>query len=254
MLLVENLCKSFHAQRVLSDISLKFEQGKVNMLIGKSGGGKSVLLKILLGLLSPDSGKVFYHGRDFFALRDREKKEVRQKIGMVFQNSALFDSLNVEENLMLPMNLLTKESREYKLARVNEVLARVNLVNANRKFPSELSGGMQKRVAIARALVLKPAYLFCDEPNSGLDPRTSLVIDELIQRLTLEQNMTTVVITHDMNSLMEISDNIFFLSEGRISWRGKKDEIASAEQEDFRDYVFASGLMQGLRQWLNRKV
>lgn len=252
MLLIKNLFKSFQSQQILSDISLEFEQGKVNMLIGKSGGGKSVLLKILLGLLAPDSGKVYYHGVDFFALKEHQKKTVRQKIGMVFQNAALFDSLNVEENLMLPMNLLTKESKEYKLARVNEVLSTVNLLNTNKKYPSELSGGMQKRVAIARALVLNPAYLFCDEPNSGLDPKTSLVIDDLIKRLTFEQNMTTVVITHDMNSLMEISDNVFFLSGGRICWQGQKSEIAYAEDAELSDYVFASGLMQGVKKWLNQ--
>lgn len=253
MLRIEKLFKNFQTQRILSNISLEFEQGKVNMLIGKSGGGKSVLLKILLGLLMPDQGKVYYNNIDFFALREHEKKTVRKKIGMVFQNSALLDSLNVEENLMLPMNLLTKESKEYKIARVNEVLARVNLLNTNKKYPSELSGGMQKRVAIARALVLNPSYLFCDEPNSGLDPQTSLVIDNLIQSLTVEQNMTTVVVSHDMNSLMEISDNVFFLSRGEICWKGKKHQIAQADVSEFGEYVFASKMMQEARLWLNRE-
>ena len=214
-----NIIKDFGEQQVLKNISCDFEQGKTNLIIGKSGAGKTVLLKILIGLITPTSGKVFYDDVNFYELDKTEMRELRMKIGMLFQGSALFDFMNVEENIRFPLDMFTKMTAAEKLNRVNYCLERVGLSGNNKKFPSELSGGMQKRVGIARALVLKPKYLFCDEPNSGLDPKTSIIIDELIHDITQESNIVTVINTHDMNSVMEIGDTITIIHEGSIAWR-----------------------------------
>ena len=222
MIRVNNISKSFNGNKVLKDISFKFHKGKTNLIIGKSGSGKSVLTKCIVGLIEPDNGDVFYDERSFLNLKPKEKKEVRKEIGMLFQASALFDSLNVEENVAFPLRMFTNFSNEEILERVNFCLNRVNILNKNNLYPSELSGGMQKRVAIARAISLQPKYLFCDEPNSGLDPVTAIVIDDLIKEITDEYNMTTIVITHDMNSVLEIGDNILFIDNGEKMWEGNK--------------------------------
>lgn len=254
MIEVRAIEKSFGTQKVLSDVSVSLSPGKVSMLIGKSGGGKTVLLKILLGLLAPDEGAVLYDGRSFFVLSETQKKEIRKQIGMVFQNSALFDSLSVQENLLFPLDALTKTPRREKIDRVAEVLERVNLPGIQKKFPNELSGGMQKRVAIARALILRPRYFFCDEPNSGLDPKTSVLIDSLIQELTRDDNMTTLVVSHDMNSVLEIGDHVFFLEHGRCDWNGTRGDMLHTQHKPLHDYVFASHLMQGAKKMLAREI
>src|SRR5690349_22392895 len=214
MIEVKNIKKSFGDKTVIEDVSAVMKSGQCNLIIGSSGSGKTVLMKCMVGLFEPDAGQVLYGGQDFTAMNNDEKTEVRKEIGMLFQGSALFDSLTVEQNVMFPLSMFTKDSYRKKLDRVNEVLNRVNLVDVNRKFPAELSGGMKKRVALARAIVLNPKYLFCDEPNSGLDPQTSLVIDKLIQEITVEYNITTVVNTHDMNSVMEIGNYILYMYKG----------------------------------------
>jgi len=239
--------KSFGDHAVLSDVNVRLEKGKVNMIIGKSGTGKSVLLKCLVGLHDVDQGKVLYNDRNFTAMDYDQKKEVRKEIGMLFQSGALFDSFNVEENVKYPLKMFTEMSEEEMLDRVNYCLNRVNIENANELFPSEISGGMKKRVAIARAIALNPEYLFCDEPNSGLDPQTSILIDNLIKDITEEYNITTVVISHDMNSVLEIADNIAFVHNGVIWWEGTKDDILTTDNKEVVDFVYASEFMKNLR-------
>lgn len=248
MIEVSNISKSFSGKTVLEDISCVFESGKVNLIIGQSGMGKTVLMKCTVGLFEVDKGAVFFDGRNFSAMSFRERKPVRQEIGMVFQGGALFDSMTVEENVMFPLNMFTTMSNEEKRDRVNFCLSRVNLVNANRLFPSEISGGMKKRVAIARAIALNPRYLFCDEPNSGLDPKTAIVIDELILSITREFNTTTVINTHDMNTLVEMGERILFMYKGRNWWEGSYKEIRHAGNTELNDFVFASKIMQRMRE------
>jgi len=237
-----NISKSFGDHQVLKDISIKFERGKTNLIIGASGSGKTVLMKCLVGLVKPDTGTIEYDGRPFSEMSRDKIKEIRREIGMLFQGSALFDSMTVEENVMFPLSMFTKLTLEEKLERADFCLKRVNLENANQLLPAELSGGMKKRVAIARAISMNPKYLFCDEPNSGLDPATSNVIDNLIREITQEFETTTVVNTHDMNSVMEIGDKIFFIHEGKLWWEGSKAEILKSNIKELNDFVFASEL------------
>ncbi|MBL7828528.1 MAG: ATP-binding cassette domain-containing protein [Saprospiraceae bacterium] len=248
MIRAENALKTFGQQQVLKGISFTFESGKTNLIIGRSGAGKTVLLKILVGLQVPTSGIVWYDKVNFTGLDKKGMREIRMKIGMLFQGSALFDSLTVEQNIRFPLDMFTNMTAKEKLDRVNYCLERVSLSGNNRKFPSELSGGMQKRVGIARAIVLNPQYLFCDEPNSGLDPKTSIIIDELISSITKENNITTIINTHDMNSVMEIGENICFLHEGRLEWSGHKDQVLESENENLQSFIFASPFLQRLRK------
>ena len=242
MIRAEHIVKSFDGRTVLDDISVEFETGRTNLIIGKSGSGKTVLLKSLVGLHGIDSGAVWYDDINFTELGFRERKAIRKDIGMIFQGGALLDSSSVEENVKLPLDLFTEQSEAEKLERVNFCLQRVRLENANRLYPAELSGGMIKRVAIARAIVLNPKYLFCDEPNSGLDPQTSIVIDNLIHEITREYNITTIINTHDMNSVMEIGEKIVYIHEGRKWWEGTKDEILQADNPELNAFVFASAM------------
>ena len=239
-----NIGKQFGENKVLSDVSDVMQTGKCNLIIGTSGSGKTVLQKCLVGLFEPDRGEIFYDGVSFTEMNNQNRKELRQQIGMLFQGSALFDSLTVEQNVMFPLEMFSRMTNGERKKRVNEVLARVNLENANNKFPSELSGGMKKRVGIARAIVLNPKYLFCDEPNSGLDPQTSLVIDKLIYDITKEFNMTTVINTHDMNSVMEIGENILYMYQGKKEWTGNNDEIIFSKNERLNEFIFASKFLQ----------
>ena len=248
MIRVNNISKSFNGIQVLKDISFQFQKGKTNLIIGKSGSGKSVLTKCIVGLFDPDQGEIHYDDRNFLNLKPKEKKEVRKEIGMLFQASALFDSLNVEENVAFPLRMFTNYSNEEILDRVNFCLKRVNILNKNNLYPSELSGGMQKRVAIARAISLQPKYLFCDEPNSGLDPVTAIVIDELIKEITVEYNITTIVITHDMNSVLEIGDNILFIDSGTKKWEGNKKEILNVKVKELHDFVYVSKFLQKIKK------
>ena len=248
MIEVQHVSKRFGATQVLTDISAVFETGKVNMIIGKSGSGKSVLAKCIVGLHVPDEGRVLYDGRSFHELEKEEKRQVRQEIGMLFQSSALFDSLTVMENVMFTLKMFATMSESEMRDRAALCLKRVNIVDKERLFPSELSGGMQKRVGIARAIAMNPKYLFVDEPNSGLDPETSIVIDELIKELTQEYGTTTIVITHDMNSVMESGENIVFINEGRIWWQGTKDDLFDSDNKELNQFFFASGLMRTVRQ------
>ncbi|MBL7733350.1 MAG: ATP-binding cassette domain-containing protein [Chitinophagaceae bacterium] len=244
MIEVKHIKKSFDGRTVIEDISCVMKAGQCNLIIGASGSGKTVLQKCIVGLFEPDEGEILYDGQNFTAMKGNEKTQIRKEIGMLFQGSALFDSLNVQENVMFPLSMFTNDSFRKKLDRVNEVLERVNLQGVNRKFPSELSGGMKKRVALARAIVLNPKYLFCDEPNSGLDPQTSLVIDKLIQEITVEFNMTTVVNTHDMNSLMEIGNYILYMYKGHKEWEGNNKEIIFSKNERLNNFIFASDFLQ----------
>ena len=247
MIEVKHISKSFGAQSVLNDVSATFHPGKVNFIIGRSGSGKSVLTKCTVGLLEPDQGHASYDGRDFTAMNLRERKEVRQEIGMLFQGSALFDSMTVMENVMFPLRMFSESSEQAMQERAAFCLERVQLPQAGGKYPSELSGGMQKRVGIARAIAMNPKYLFCDEPNSGLDPQTAIVIDNLIVDLTREFNMTTVVVSHDMNSVMEASDFIHFVHQGGIAWSGQADGLMKAKSPELNDFIFASRMMRDLR-------
>lgn len=244
MIEVKNIKKSFGDKVVISDVSCTMKAGQCNLIIGTSGSGKTVLQKCMVGLFDPDEGDVLYSGQNFTKMKGEEKTEIRKEIGMLFQGGALFDSLTVEENVMFPLSMFTKNSFRKKLDRVNEVLARVNLVDVNRKHPSELSGGMKKRVALARAIVLNPKYLFCDEPNSGLDPQTSMVIDRLIQEITVEYNITTVVNTHDMNSVMEIGNYILYMYQGVKEWEGTNREIIFSKNQRLNDFIFASEFLK----------
>jgi phospholipid/cholesterol/gamma-HCH transport system ATP-binding protein len=248
MIELKNISKSFGSKTILSDISLKFEKGNTNLVIGGSGSGKTVLMKCMVGLLESDSGQILYDGRNFSDLDFHGRISFRQEIGMVFQGGALFDSLNVERNVMFPLNMFTNMTYAEKLDRVNFCLKRVNLSNVNKLTPSELSGGMKKRVAIARAIAPNPKYLFCDEPNSGLDPKTSIVIDNLIKEITEEFDITTVVNTHDMNSVIEIGDKIVFLFNGKKEWEGTSKEILESEDKELNDFIFASKLAKALKR------
>jgi phospholipid/cholesterol/gamma-HCH transport system ATP-binding protein len=247
MISVNNLSKSFNGKSVLNNVSVAFETGKTNLIIGRSGSGKTVLLKSIVGLLEIDNGEIWYEDILFNKLDFKDKKVIRSQMGMLFQGSALFDSLTVEQNVMFPLDMFTEKTTEEKIERVNFCLNRVNILNSNNLFPSELSGGMKKRVAIARAIALNPKYLFCDEPNSGLDPLTAILIDALIKELTEEYSMTTIVNTHDMNSVMEIGEKIVFISEGTICWEGNKNEILNSDCELLNDFVFANSLAKKLR-------
>ncbi len=248
MIRAEKILKTFGEQQVLKGIDFLFEAGKNNLIIGRSGAGKTVLLKILVGLQVPSSGIVWYDDVNFTALGKEGMRAIRMKIGMLFQGSALFDSLTVEENIRFPLDMFTPMTLKEKVERVNYCLERVNLGGNNKKYPSELSGGMQKRVGIARAIVLNPKYLFCDEPNSGLDPKTAIMIDELISSITEENNITTVINTHDMNSVMEIGDNICFLHEGCLEWSGTKEQVLASDNENLQSFIFASPFLQKLRK------
>ena len=244
MIRIEKISKSFDRSDVLVDVSAVFAEAKTNLIIGRSGSGKTVLLKCLIGLIEPDNGEIWYGDDRFTGLNSDQQKNFRQQMGVVFQGGALFDSLTVEQNIRLPMDFFTPWSRNQKLDRVNFCLERVHLPGSNKLLPDELSGGMKKRIAIARAIALNPKYLFCDEPNSGLDPQTAIVIDNLIREITREYKITTVINTHDMNSVMEIGDNILFLSEGHKCWEGSREEILTSNNNVLNDFVFASELMK----------
>lgn len=248
MIEIKDVEKSFGSNTVLKGISATFEEGVTNLIIGGSGSGKTTLLKCMVGLQTPEKGSVLYDGREFTKMNFEERIEIRKEIGMLFQGSALFDSMTVEENIMFPLNMFTDQSFEEKLERANFCLQRVNLENKNKLFPAELSGGMKKRVGIARAIAMNPKYLFCDEPNSGLDPKTSIVIDELIKEITEEYNTTTIVVTHDMNSVMGIGDYILFLYQGKKFWEGSNKEIAHTDIEELNDFVFASRFMKAAKK------
>ncbi|HEX6913941.1 MAG TPA: ABC transporter ATP-binding protein [Chitinophagaceae bacterium] len=247
MIEVRNIKKSFGDKVILQDISCVMEPGKCNLIIGASGSGKTVLTKCMVGLFKPDLGEISYEGHNMLTMSDDEKKELRQQIGMLFQGSALFDSLTVEQNILFPLDMFTRLTHRDKKKKVNETLERVNLSGSNKKYPAELSGGMKKRVAIARAIVLNPKYLFCDEPNSGLDPQTSLLIDRLIKDLTTEYNSTTIVVTHDMNSVMEIGDHIVYLHQGLKQWEGTNQDIIFSQDKLLNEFIFASEFLQGAK-------
>jgi phospholipid/cholesterol/gamma-HCH transport system ATP-binding protein len=248
MIEVNNISKSFSDQQVLKNISTTFEKGKTNLIIGQSGSGKTVLMKCCIGLFNIDEGDITFDGRCFSALKEKKKKDTRKEMGVLFQGGALFDSFTVEENIMFPLNMFTKQSSEEKLARVNDVLEHVNLTNSNTKFPAELSGGMVKRVAIARAIAMNPKYLFCDEPNSGLDPKTAEVIDELISELTHKFQMTTVINTHDMNSVLQIGQKIAFINKGELWWEGDNKEILTTDNKELNEFVFSTELTRRIKR------
>ena len=248
MIEIRNIEKHFYENHVLKDMSFSFQKGKTNLIIGESGSGKTTLLKILIGLYTSDSGSVFFDGVNFNQLKNKDQRILRQEIGMLFQGGALYDYMTVEENIMFPLTMFTDKSEEEKLERVNFCLQRVNLENKNQLIPAELSGGMTKRVAIARAISMQPKYLLCDEPNSGLDPKTAILIDDLIQEITEEYNITTVVNTHDMNSVMQIGDNIAFINDGRIWWTGNKEELINSDNKELNEFVFASKLFKRLKR------
>lgn len=253
MIQVQHISKSFKETQVLSDISIDFLPGKINFIIGRSGQGKSVLLKCMVGLLEPDAGSILYDGVNFINMDEDQHKAIRQEVGMLFQGAALFDSMTVEENVMFPLTMYSNLSKEEKLVKVNECLARVNLVGKNNLYPAELSGGMKKRTGIARAIIMNPKFLFVDEPNSGLDPETSIVIDNLIRTITYDLGSTTIVVSHDMNSVMEIGDNINFISGGKVEWQGNKQELLKSENTALNNFVFASEFMQEIKENLKGK-
>lgn len=254
MIEVKNINKSFGSNKILKDLSASFHTGKVNMIIGQSGQGKSVLAKCIVGLHEVDEGVVSYDGRNFSELDNFQRREIRKEIGMLFQGSALFDSMTVEENIMFPLKMFTDMSKKEMLERVNFCLDRVNLSGKNKLLPAECSGGMQKRIGIARAIAMKPKYLFCDEPNSGLDPRTSIVIDNLIKEITYEFNITTVVISHDMNSVIEIGDNIIFIHEGQNWWNGDRNSIIKTDNKEINDFVYASEFMGRIKLLMQKNL
>ena len=247
MIEVQNLSKSFKENLVLEDISVKLERGKTNLIIGESGSGKTTFLKCLIGLHSIDNGEILFDNREFSKMNDKNIRKFRQEIGVLFQGGALYDYLSVEENIMFPLNMFTKFNLKEKKERVNFCLSKVNLEKTNNLFPSELSGGMTKRVAIARAIALNPKYLFCDEPNSGLDPKTAILIDNLILEITEEFNITTIVNTHDMNSVIQIGSNILFIHKGKILWKGNKNDLTKSKNNELNNFVFASKLFKTLR-------
>ena len=247
MIEIKNIEKYFGDNHVLKDMTHTFEKGKTNLIIGESGSGKTTLLKILVGLYKNDNGSVLFDAIDVNKMKSKEQRKLRQEIGMLFQGGALYDYMTVEENIMFPLTMFTKKTEEEKLERVNFCLNRVNLKAKNDLMPSELSGGMKKRVAIARAIVMQPKYLFCDEPNSGLDPKTSILIDNLIQEITKEYNITTIVNTHDMNSVMEIGEHIAYINKGEIWWTGSKEDLIKSENKELNDFVFASELFKRIK-------
>ena len=248
MIEVKNLYKSFDGIEVLKDISTVFEDGKTNLIIGQSGSGKTVLMKNLVGLFDPTEGQILYDGRDFVSMSKQEKVGMRREMGMIFQSAALFDSMTVLENVMFPLDMFSQMTLRERQRRAKDCLDRVNLTDADQKYPGEISGGMQKRVAIARAIALQPKYLFCDEPNSGLDPKTSLVIDDLLHSITHEYKMTTIINTHDMNSVMGIGENIIFIYEGHKEWQGQSGQIMDSDNSRLTDFIFASGLQKKMRE------
>lgn len=248
MVEVKHIVKSFEGRTVLNDINAVFEDGKTNLIIGRSGSGKTVLIKNIIGLMHPDSGEILYDGRDLTTMSKKELNHLRREMGMLFQGSALFDSMTVLENVMFPLNMFSNDTYKDREKRAQFCLDRVNLQEAENLYPSEISGGMMKRVAIARAIALQPKYLFCDEPNSGLDPKTSLLIDELIHGITTEYKMTTVINTHDMNSVMNIGDNIIFIKEGIKEWQGTKDDIMTSSNKALNDFIFASDLFRKVKE------
>jgi phospholipid/cholesterol/gamma-HCH transport system ATP-binding protein len=248
MIEIKGIHKSFEDKKVLIDINAVFDDGKTNLIIGQSGSGKTVLIKCIVGLLAPEKGEILYDRRNFPDMGKREKKTLRREMGMIFQSAALFDSMSVLDNVMFPLNMFGNDTLRERTQRAMFCLERVNLLEAKDKFPGEISGGMQKRVAIARAIVLKPKYLFCDEPNSGLDPKTSLVIDELIRDITQEYNMTTIINTHDMNSVMNIGEKILFIYQGYKEWEGTKDDIFTSNNQRLNDFIFASDLFRKVKE------
>jgi phospholipid/cholesterol/gamma-HCH transport system ATP-binding protein len=247
MIQVNDIRKSFGGEEVLKGITATFEKGKTNMIIGASGSGKSVFLKNMLGLFEPDAGEIIYDGEPLHEMEIERKSELRKEMGMLFQHSALFDSMTVEENVMFPLRMFTKMKLQERLERADEILDRVNLIGLNKKMPSEISGGQQKRVALARAVVNNPRFLFCDEPNSGLDPNTATVIDKLIQEITHEREITTVIISHDMNSVMEIGETIVFLKDGKLAWKGTNEEIFRTDNKAVTEFVYSSNLFKKVR-------
>jgi phospholipid/cholesterol/gamma-HCH transport system ATP-binding protein len=253
MIEVIHVNKTFGDNQVLKDVSASFEKGKVNLIIGQSGQGKSVLAKCVVGLHEVDSGQILYDGRDFTKMDRLQRKEIRQEIGMLFQGSALFDSMTVEQNIMFPLTMFTKMSKNEMQERVNFCLDRVNLAGKNGLYPAECSGGMQKRIAIARAISMNPKYLFCDEPNSGLDPQTSILIDNLIREITYEYDITTIVITHDMNSVIEIGDSVVFINQGQNWWQGDRKSIITTDNKEINDFVFASDFMKEIKETLKKQ-
>ena len=248
MIEIKNIVKSFSGQEILKDLSFTYEKGKTNLVIGQSGSGKTVLLKCLLGLYKPEQGAILFDGQDIITMSNRNLKKLRKEVGMVFQGGALFDSMNIEQNVLFPLQMFSDLSSEEMLDRVNFCLKRVNLENVNYLYPSEISGGMKKRVAIARAIVLNPKYLFCDEPNSGLDPYTAILIDNLLQELTHEYGMTTVINTHDMNSLVQIGERILFIKDGTMAWSGVNSEVFKSDNKDLQDFVFSSELYKTIKK------
>ena len=248
MIELKSIYKSFEDKDVLEDINARFENGKTNLIIGQSGSGKTVLMKSIVGLLTPEHGEILYDGRNFLNMNKKEKKALRREMGMIFQSAALFDSLSVLENVMFPLDMFSNDTLRDRIRRAQFCLDRVNLIDAQKKYPGEISGGMQKRVAIARAIALNPKYLFCDEPNSGLDPKTSLVIDDLIHDITTEYDMTTIINTHDMNSVMGIGDSIIFIYQGHKEWEGTKDQVFNATNERLNDFIFASDLLKKVKE------
>lgn len=248
MIKIVDIKKAFGENEVIKGITTTFETGKCNLIIGRSGAGKTVLLKILVGLIQPDQGEIWFDDINVLKLNKKENRKLRNSMGMLFQGSALFDSMRVEENIRFPLDMFSNMTKKKKDARVDYCLARVDLTGTNKLYPSELSGGMQKRVGIARAIVLSPSYLFCDEPNSGLDPKTSIVIDKLIKSITEELNITTVINTHDMNSVMEIGEEINFLADGKLVWQGSKEDVLDTDNEQLQNFIFASPFLQRLRE------
>ena len=253
MIELKSIYKSFEDKDVLMDINARFENGKTNLIIGQSGSGKTVLMKSIVGLLTPEKGEILYDGRNFLGMSKKERKLLRREMGMIFQSAALFDSMSVLENVMFPLDMFSNDTLRERTRRAQFCLDRVNLIDAQNKYPGEISGGMQKRVAIARAIALNPRYLFCDEPNSGLDPKTSLVIDELIHDITTEYNMTTIINTHDMNSVMGIGDSIIYIYQGHKEWEGTKDEVFSATNQRLNDFIFASDLLKKVKEEENHQ-
>ena len=248
MIELKSIYKSFEDKDVLENINARFENGKTNLIIGQSGSGKTVLMKSIVGLLTPERGEILYDDRNFLNMNKKEKKALRREMGMIFQSAALFDSLSVLENVMFPLDMFSNDTLRDRIRRARFCLDRVNLIDAQKKYPGEISGGMQKRVAIARAIALNPKYLFCDEPNSGLDPKTSLVIDELIHDITTEYDMTTIINTHDMNSVMGIGDSIIFIYQGHKEWEGTKDQVFNATNQQLNDFIFASDLLKKVKE------